>query len=382
MKRNLYVMYAIAFFQGMVFYAPIATLYRLVQGISVFQITVIESISLAVFIVLEVPWGAVADRIGYRTTMVFCSCLYFVSKLVFWKASDFSGFLLERLMLSVVLSGLSGVDSSIIYLSCKGKNSQHAFGMYNGMGMAGLVTAAVLYALVIQDNYPLAGFLTAISYGAAALLSFGITEVKHPNAGKSNRTDFIQTVEETLKDSRLLLFLIAAAFLSETHQTITVFLNQLQYERCGLRSSTIGLVYIIAATAGMSDTLSSGVTGRMGINRSFLLFCGLPAVSCLVLALTQNGFFSVLAVLTLRVSDTLFQPFQTELQNRRIKTAHRATALSINSMIMNCVAVGTNLVFGALSDRWLPSAFFFGGGISILCLCFFFLMRKKTTGRM
>lgn len=187
-------MYAIAFFQGMVFYAPAATLYRLAQGISVFQITVIESISLAALIVLEIPWGTVADRIGYRTTMVFCSCLYFVSKLVFWKASDFSGFLLERLMLSVVLSGLSGVDSSIIYLSCKGKNSQHAFGMYNGMGMAGLVTAAVLYALVIQDNYPLAGFLTAISYGATALLSFGITEVKHPNAGKLNRTDFIQTV--------------------------------------------------------------------------------------------------------------------------------------------------------------------------------------------
>ena len=38
-------MYAIVFLQGMVFYGPIATLYRQVNGISVFQITFIESIS-------------------------------------------------------------------------------------------------------------------------------------------------------------------------------------------------------------------------------------------------------------------------------------------------------------------------------------------------
>ena len=45
MKKNLYVMYAIELLQGMVFYGPIATLYRQAQGVTVFEITVIESIS-------------------------------------------------------------------------------------------------------------------------------------------------------------------------------------------------------------------------------------------------------------------------------------------------------------------------------------------------
>ena len=36
MKRNIYLMYAIAFLQGMVFYGPVATLYRQAQGVSVF----------------------------------------------------------------------------------------------------------------------------------------------------------------------------------------------------------------------------------------------------------------------------------------------------------------------------------------------------------
>ena len=47
MKKNLILMYCIAFLQGMVFYGPIATLYRQAQGLSVFDITLIESLCLA-----------------------------------------------------------------------------------------------------------------------------------------------------------------------------------------------------------------------------------------------------------------------------------------------------------------------------------------------
>src|SRR5699024_10626710 len=71
-KRNLYLMYAIALLQGMVFYGPVATLYRQAQGVSIFEITLIESISYALCIALEVPWGMLADRIGYKRTMLLC----------------------------------------------------------------------------------------------------------------------------------------------------------------------------------------------------------------------------------------------------------------------------------------------------------------------
>ena len=46
-KRNICLMYGISLLQGMVFYGPIATLYRQATGVTVFEITLIESISLA-----------------------------------------------------------------------------------------------------------------------------------------------------------------------------------------------------------------------------------------------------------------------------------------------------------------------------------------------
>ncbi|MCI6038907.1 MAG: MFS transporter [Clostridiales bacterium] len=378
MKKNLIIMYAIAFLQGMVFYGPIATLYRQAHGVTIFEITAIESISLALEILLEVPWGILADRIGYRKTMVSCSGLYFVSKIVFWKATGFAGFLIERVMLSVVMAGISGVDSSIIYLSCEGKNIQKAFGIYNSIGMAGLLIAAAVFSLFIKDHYSLAGLLTVISYGLAAVLSLGLTEVKHKKMVKVPSESFRGILKQTIGNRMLVLFLIAIAFLSETHQTITVFLNQLKYQQCGLDSSSIGLIYIAATILGVLSMYSAFVTKRMGIRNSLFFFSGVATISCLTLALSQYAVPSVTAILVLRIANALFQPFQMEIQNRQIRTVNRATALSINAMLMNCVAIATNLIFGALSSRSLSSAFFFGAGICMISLPLFFSWYRKS----
>lgn len=376
MKKNLYIMYAMALLQGMVFYSPIATLYRQAQGVTVFQMTVIESISLALCILLEIPWGVVADKIGYHKTMVFCSGLYFVSKIIFWKATGFGGFLAERILLSVVLAGFSGVDSSILYLSCQGRDTQKVFGVYHSLGTVGLLIAAAVFSVFVQDDYTLAALLTVISYGLAALLSLGLTEVKQIRAEKGEFPSVKAIIQNVLGHRSILLFLIAVAFLSETHQTITVFLNQLQYERVGLESSAMGVIYILATMLGVFGAWSTAVTNRMGVQCSLMFFCGLAVISCLMLGFATAIVPSVLGILTLRMADTLFQPLQMEIQNSQVQTKNHATVLSVYAMIIDCVGIGTNLVFGALSDWNLSLAFFFGGGICGISLILFLLRQE------
>ena len=363
MKRNIYLMYAIAFLQGMVFYGPVATLYRQAQGVSVFQITVIESISLILCILLEVVWGVVADRIGYKKTMIFCCALYFISKIIFWRASGFAGFLAERILLSIVAAGMSGVDASILYLSCKKEDSQRAFGIYNSLGMAGLLAAAAVFSIFVRDDYRLSGLLTVISYGMAAVLSLALTDVSPEGSGRISKVGFRQVLSQTLSDRNLLLFLVGAAFLNETHQTVTVFLNQLQYEKCGLGNTAIGSIFIIATLLGTCGGASAWFTKRMGSRGAGAAFGGIAVVSCITLAAARTALPSVCGILALRISNSLFQPFQTEIQNRKVHTEYRATALSIHAMILDSIGAGTNLVFGALAEKNLAAAFLFGAGI-------------------
>lgn len=363
MKRNIYLMYAIAFLQGMVFYGPVATLYRQAQGVSVFQVTLIESISLILCILLEVVWGVAADKIGYRKTMIFCCILYFISKLVFWRASGFAGFLAERVMLSVVIAGLSGVDTSILYLSCEGENSQKIFGIYQSLQTAGLLAAAAVFSLFVREDYPLSGLLTVISYGIAAVLSLALTEVIPEGSRRMGGEEIREVLDETFGSRSLLMFLAGAALLNETHQTVTVFLNQLQYEKCGLGNAAIGYIYIGATLLGMCGAWSARFTRKAGIRASAAILGGTAAASCLALAGSVTALPSACGILALRVSNSLFQPFQAEMQNRQVRTRYRATALSIHAMLLDSIGAGTNLVFGALAERNLEAAFLFGAGI-------------------
>ncbi|NLT64831.1 MAG: MFS transporter [Clostridiales bacterium] len=362
-KKNIYLMYCIALLQGMVFYGPIAMLYRQAQGISVLQITIIESISLALCLLLELPWGILADKIGYKRTMVFCCGLYFASKIVFWQADDFAAFLLERVILSVVIAGLSGVDTSILYLSCEKDIKQHVFGIYNSLQTTGLLVAALVFSVAVGDNYKLAACLTVVSYGIAALLSVGLSEVYPEESSCSSAGDFVSLLRQTLKNKYLLMFLVGVAFLNETHQTITVFLNQLQYVKCGLSPSAMGYIYIAVTIAGLGGVLSSRFTKRVGVIRSAITLYMVAAAACAVLAFTGSAWLSAAAILTLRISFSLFQPLQTELQNRQVHTENRATALSINAVIIDSVGIGTNVAFGTLAERNLTGAFLMGAGL-------------------
>lgn len=377
MKRNIYLLYALAFLQGMVFYGAISTLYRQAQGVTIFQITLIESISYALSIALELPWGMVADRIGYRRTLIVCCWLYFLSKVIFWQASDFGGFLAERVLLSFVIAGFSGVDTSVLYLCAGPEHSQHVFGVYNSLGMAGLLTASAVYTLCIGADYRLAALLTMISYGIAALLSLGLVEVHPAPAETRNRESFAATLRTTLATPGLLAFLLAVGLLTEVHQTVTVFLNQLQYERCGMGSTTIGAVYIVATLLGLCGVWSLAVTRRTGPKGAVWLFCLAPALACLVLVGTDRAVWSVGSVWLLRVSDSLFQPFRTQLQNRMIDTDNRATALSIQAMLLDGVAIGTNLAFGALAQWDLRLAFGFGAAVSVAALALLGYWRRR-----
>lgn len=393
MKRNIALMYGIALLQGMVFYGPVATLYRQAHGISIFQITLIEGISLLLCILLEFPWGIAADRIGYKRTLMICCWLYLLSKIIFWQADSFFWFLAERILLSVVIAGFSGVDASILYLSAEVGDSQKVFGIYAGMQMAGLLAASCIFTVFVRDNYSLAGLLTVISYGAAAVLSCGLVEVKGKaekgkDAGRIEKAEkegiaaavratLRETIGAALGDGSILLFLIASALLAETHQTVTVFLNQLQYEKCGLRSGAIGGIYITATVIGMFGRFSPGVTRRTGIRGGLWLFGGLAMSACLILAGSSHGASSVFGILLLRMSHTLFQPFQLELQNRQISGADRASALSVHAMVMDGVAVAMNLAFGILAERALELAFIFGVGICLISLFLFGIWYRR-----
>lgn len=214
-KQNIYLMYAICFFQGIVLYASISTLYRQARGLTLAEYAVIDGFSYIFQLAFEIPFGMLADRIGYKKALVLSNGLYLISKVIFWQAFGFGSFLLERLFFSMALAGLSGVDVSILYLSCGKEDSQKIFGHHSAFGTAGMLTGCLIFTLFLSTDYTATAFGTVISYGIAFFLSFFIEDIKdeEPRENIPSLRRLLAVCRITLKDYRFLLFILAEALL-------------------------------------------------------------------------------------------------------------------------------------------------------------------------
>lgn len=357
-RRNLYLMYGIAFLQGLVFYSPIATLYRQARGMTLAQLAVTESVFGVCSLAMELPWGLLADRIGYRRTMIACSGLYFLSKLIFWQADCFGLFLLERLVLAATVAGLSGVDTSVLYLSAPEGQSQRVFGLYGACGTAGVVFATLYYTLCIGENYAQAAFATVLSHGLALLLALGLTEVHDPRvSSRQTVRGFFSLLGQTARQWRFMLAVAGCAFYSEMIHMASTFLNQPQYVRCGMSVQRIGWVFLLTNAASMAGVSSHRLTRRVGARRMAGAVFAASAVCCVLLARTRSAAVSVGAILLLAAASGVLSPLLSELKNRQVTAADRATQLSIYSIFDDLTMAGGDLVLCTVADRSLSGAF-------------------------
>lgn len=370
MKRNIGILYSMSFLQGMVFYSSVSTLYRQAAGITLFQLSVIEGISLVLTILLELPWGILADYIGYRRTMIICSFLFFLSKLVFWQADSFFDFLLERILISITIAGLSGVDSSILYFSVPGKEVHRVFSIYENLGEAGLLCSAAIYAGWMKKQYRLAGGWTVLVYGVAAFLSLGIQEVStgEKEKRKENSLLFQEAFRQLLKNKSLLLFLLAVALFQESHHMIVIFLNQLQYIKCGADNRTIAYLSMLVTFCGLAGGWSYRMTQKLGEKNSFLFLFTCSSLCCMFLAATDGLFLSVICILLFHICNALLQPLQSAVQNRGIVSKQRATLLSVNAVFMDGTMALTDLAFGRVAETRLSYGMLLGSAFCIISL--------------
>ena len=367
-KRNIGLVYAIAFLQGMVFYAPVASLYRQARGLTLGQIALLESISFLVQLAMELPWGLAADRIGYKKTMLAGCGIYALSKLVFWQAAGFWDFFWERMLLSAAVAALSGVDESILYLSCGDEDSQRVFGRWGAFSTAGVLAAAGAFSLWMAEDYALAALATFAAYALAAALALGIKEVRPPEKERREPVRaFFRLLGSTVRQGRFLLLLVCWALYGVVLSTVCTWLSQNQYLRCGMSGAAMGWVFLLVTAADMIAAFSQRVTDRLGRARSAVGTAALTALACLALVFTRSPVVSVGCILAMEACSALVGPLASQVWNRQVTSADRATQLSIYAVLDEAVAAAGTLLLGRAADVSLDTAFLLGGAVSLVC---------------
>ena len=352
-NKNIYLMYTICLLQGMVFYASIATTYRLARGISLLQMGIIEAVFTLMMVILEIPWGYICYRIGYKNTLIICNGLYFISKIVFYFAFDFKMFLLERILLAIVSSGISGCDIGYLYECCDGKNSTKVFAYYNMLGTFGLLAGSIVFSLYIRDNIDLSGYLTIFPYLLAFVLTLFLDDIKKE---KTVHIPVLGHLAKVINDKSLLLFLLASTLLCETTHELNTFLNQILYQRVNINIKWFGILYASMMLIGLSGLFLERFEKHFGKDKLFDACYLIGIVSCFILFITRNKYIVIIMIALTVIIENMYIPLKHSKLNEQIEESDRATILSIYSLITNMLTIITSLAFGYYSNISIDNA--------------------------
>jgi MFS family permease len=368
-------MYLIVFFQGFVFYGPIATLYRQANGLSMRDIFIIESFFWLCIIIFEVPWGWLADRAGYKRILVLSNALFFISKIVFYEADSFSLFLLERVLLALALSGISGCDIAILHNSTDKDGREKVFGRYSAFATSGYIMATFMSGYFLKESMEMAAFVTIIPYGVAVILTLFITDDNYSVGEKLKIRDSLKLL---LRNKKMILFLLSVAFIREIIQSVMSFLNQLQYTKSNIEIVYFGIIAGSLQIMGLISAKSHKISKKFGHTKCIRLIYISLSLTCILLSLTSNPFLTIFLMAVVSLSQGFLEPLVMTIQNNSIKTNNRAVMFSLYSMFGSLVSSCIDPLIGISADRSLETSFLFCGLLGMIAtIIHFFLKRKK-----
>ncbi len=377
MKRNLKLMYAISFLQGLVFYAPISLLYRIERGLSVSQFFFLEFILLLIVFITEIPWGYFADKYGYKKTLIISYTLFFLGRVSLLFCNSFLGFLIQTVLTALGVSGTSGCDTAFLYKSTDKSESEKIFGRYNSFNSIAFFISSMTSYIFISISMEFAVFITVIAYGLSVILILFTKDVGHEIS--SNKKELV--IKDSFKDfsniKYIIIFVISIAIISEIAYGISISLGQLHFESIGFNIKYLGYISAFSELLGILSCKTYILSEKFGQSKTLKLMINLMILSILMLIFTKNIIISIIAICSLSGLISMISPIVLDIKNKSI-IKNRATILSVYSMIGSIISAFINICIGYCADIYLKYAFISCFFIMLVGVAGVYIFFKKT----
>ena len=154
-RGNINKVIIINFCQRFHLYVHALALLLLARGLTLVQISLIESIMIFTIFAMEVPTGLLADRVG-RKWSIFASTLLLASaEFTFIFARTFEWYVVIALLTGTGFAFASGAVEALVYDSLPPENREEAMkramGRVNSWGQIAFVIAPIIGGLIIGD---------------------------------------------------------------------------------------------------------------------------------------------------------------------------------------------------------------------------------------
>ena len=356
MRRNPPLLVAFHAFRFVLFPIPVITLFWMDHvGMTLTDVMVLQAIFGLAVVVFEFPSGYLADRVGYRRSLLIGAALAAVGWAIYARATTFAGVALAEVVLGAGVAFISGADAAMLFVSLEGLGRAHEYTRWEGrVRAAGQAAEAVssglggwLYAIAPRLPFWLQVPNALLVLGTAAALYH---EPRDRPAPISHVEHARRIVRFALREHPRLRATMALSVSLGLSTFLMVWLIQPWMQRRGIPAVWFGPIWAGAHLCLVGVSLASGrAVEAVGRGGALLACCVLAPIGYAALAVGDTP-WAVLAYLLFMAVRGLQGPILTAALQEDAPGADRATVLSLNTLLFRLTFVVCGPAVGRLVD--------------------------------
>jgi fucose permease len=346
------------------------------RGLSLLQISTIESVVIGTIFLMEVPTGVIADRIGRKWSIVASTFCLMCAESIFIFARSYQWYLLIALLTGTGFAFASGAVEALVYDSLPEENRDNemkrVMGRIGSAGQIAFFIAPIIGAFIIGDATP-ERFILAIVLTVAALfigLMVSFTLQEPATEWQANKPNALNTLREGLTELRsspklrhlVLLIMFTSGF---TGTLITTLAAPHLIQQGAVPFMTGIALSVGSLIAAFTQRYAYKVEAILGEKWGLTLLILLPGVMYCILALVTGAIPTLLVIILMYGTNDMKAPLFSAYQNALIGSRNRATVLSIMSMMISLFIAIVAPIYATIAGYSLPMAFLAIGTVVI-----------------
>ncbi|MBS4539113.1 MFS transporter [Clostridium sp. D2Q-11] len=333
-------------------------IYLATQGMSLFQLGILEGIFHVTSFFMEVPTGVIADIYSRKVSRLLGRVAALIGVLILLFSNSFYLYALSFVFIALSYNLESGAGDALIYDSLKELNNENKYMKISGnkelFFQMGSFIAFIAGGYIATRSYKIAFIITAVITMITIIQSFFFTEPnieysfnKKLNIFSSMKNQIVESTK-IIKGNKKIGFLIIFVQLIGAFATSMFYYLQNYLKGNGYTEFHIGILFAIsslfAAIIGSKTYLLESKIKERGI---LLIMPIIAIVSIWGIALTKYYFIYYIILV---IVESIIYIATNDYINKLIPSESRATILSVTSMIFSLFMITIFPIIGRIGD--------------------------------
>jgi predicted MFS family arabinose efflux permease len=343
----------IAIYLGRSILAPLLPLLSSELGLTYAQVGLIESAYLVGYIVVKVPAGLVANRIGIKRTLVLSMVGYGVSTALNFGATGFAHLMVFRFLLGL-FQGVHLPIANTLLSERFGERQGRAIGFHESGPNVGNTVA---FPLAVTITSTLSWRWAFLLLSLPAFLLAGVATIVLRDEKKVEREAQSMPEEGKLSIRGFSGILVPLALAHATYnlclRTLLIFIPSYLVEFRGMSFSAAGFVASVMPAAGIIAKVSSGfLAERAGRRTSIVSAIALSGVFILSLVWLPSSPYLTLNLVALGLVLYSYSPIIYSSVTSSLPPELKSMGLGAVTMAGNIVGALSTFIIGVLIDSY------------------------------